>query len=87
MNVTISMNSILNIIHAMALSSSNKQWLGERLISEAKAEKQAAAENNPATAANLVTPNVLRFQRGNPWIVTDEEVDEMRYEHLKAKYQ
>lgn len=86
MNVTISMNNILNIIHAMALSSSNKQWLGERLINEAKAEQQAAAENQSAVAADFVTPRVLRFKRGNPWNVTDEEIEKMRYEYLKEKY-
>ena len=69
------------------LSSSNKQWLGERLISEAKAEKQAAAENQSTVVADFVTPRVLRFKRGNPWNVTDEEVEKMRYEYLKEKYQ
>ena len=80
------MNNVLNIIHAMALSSSNKQWLGEQLINEAKAEKQTMAENQPTFAANLVTPRVLRFKRGNPWTATDEEVEKMRYEYLKEKY-
>lgn len=33
-----------------------------------------------------LSPRVLRFQRGNPWNATDEEVDKLRQEYLKEKY-
>lgn len=38
MNVTVSMDSVLNFINSMSLSASNKEWLGRKLIEEAKAE-------------------------------------------------
>ena len=38
MNVTVSMDSVLNFINSMSLSASNKEWLGRKLIEEAKVE-------------------------------------------------
>ena len=36
MNAMISLDGILSFIHALSLNASNKQWLGEKLIEEAK---------------------------------------------------
>lgn len=36
---------------------------------------------------DTVTPRVQRFKRGNPWLVSDEEIDKMRHEYLMEKYQ
>ena len=33
-----------------------------------------------------LTPRVQRFKRGNPWNVSDEELDRLRYEYLTEKY-
>ena len=44
MDLTISMNTVLNFLHSMALSTSNKQWLADHLYEEIKAEKKAASE-------------------------------------------
>jgi hypothetical protein len=46
MDLTISMNTVLNFLHSMALSTSNKQWLADHLYEEVKAEKKAAATTN-----------------------------------------
>ena len=63
MNATISMNNVLNIIHAMALSASNKQWLGERLIDEAKEERRSE-EARLTTTANVIMSGPLKgFRR------------------------
>ena len=32
MNLTISTNTVLNFLHSMALSTSNKQWLADAII-------------------------------------------------------
>ena len=56
MNVTISMDNVLNILHAMALTSSNKQWLGERLLREAQAE---TASVEASTAVGNQTGEVI----------------------------
>ena len=42
-------------------------------------------EGADAVATGL-SPRVLQFQRGNPWYVTDEEVDRLRQEYLAGKY-
>lgn len=41
MDVTVSMDSILNFINSMSLSANNKEWLGRHLIEEAKGRKGA----------------------------------------------
>jgi hypothetical protein len=47
--------------------------------------KSSRAEGGDAFASGL-SPRVLQFQRGNPWYVTDEEVDRLRHEYLAEKY-
>ena len=42
MNLTISMNTVLNFLHSMALSTSNKRWLADHLYEEVRAEEKAA---------------------------------------------
>lgn len=43
MKATISLDGLLALIHEFSLSASNKRWLAEKLIEEARAE-----EANPA---------------------------------------
>lgn len=43
MDLTISMNTVLNFLHSMALSTSNKRWLAEHLYAEVKAEERVAS--------------------------------------------
>lgn len=42
------------------------------------------AEAEPKTIE--ITSGVARLCTGHSWNVTDEELDQMRYEHLKEKY-
>lgn len=42
MNLTISMNTVLNFLHSMSLSTSNKRWLADQLYEEVRAEEKAA---------------------------------------------
>lgn len=44
MNLTISMNTVLNFLHSMALSTSNKRWLADHLYEEVRAEEKGAQE-------------------------------------------
>ena len=48
--------------------------------------RSAAAQPNQVASATEISPRVLRFQRGNPWYATDEEVDKLRQEYLMKKY-
>ena len=41
MDLTISMNTVLNFLHSMALSTSNKRWLADHLYEEVRAEEKA----------------------------------------------
>lgn len=43
MNLTISMNTVLNFLHSMSLSTSNKRWLADHLYEEVKAEEKATS--------------------------------------------
>ena len=40
MNLTISMNTVLNFLHSMPLSTSNKRWLADHLYEEVRAEEK-----------------------------------------------
>lgn len=42
MKATISLEGLLALIHGLSLSASNKRWLGEKLIEEARKETQSA---------------------------------------------
>ena len=61
-----------------------------QFISPAKEPEQVAitpsAVQLTAKPRNI-TPRVQRFKRGNPWHVSDEELDKMRHEYLMEKYQ
>ena len=39
MKATISLDGLLGLIHELSLSASNKRWLGEKLIEEAREEE------------------------------------------------
>ncbi len=51
MKATISLEGILSFIHSLSLSASNKQWLGEKLLEEARQE-QVAKEQSYADFVN-----------------------------------
>ena len=40
MNLTISMNTVLNLLHALELSTSQKQWLADKLYEEMNTERK-----------------------------------------------
>ena len=48
--------------------------------------RSAATQDAQAADAAEISPRALRFQRGNPWYATDEEVDKLRQEYLMKKY-
>ncbi|MBP3227920.1 MAG: hypothetical protein J6M53_03930 [Bacteroidaceae bacterium] len=53
MNVTLSMDSVLNFLHSMSLTASNKRWLAEHLLNEAKAEVREESSPSAYTASML----------------------------------
>jgi len=66
----------------------------ERFINKEKAK--AKEQELPDVVTNLlgtahgnmagITPKVARLRSGHSWNITDEELDNMRYEYLMEKY-
>lgn len=91
MNLTISMNTVLNFLHSMALSTSNKQWLADHLYEEVKAERKAAA----ATASGWpkirredlhISPEVMKLVEDIEPLPDDFDYDKARLEYLLKKH-
>lgn len=45
METAFSLNNILTYLHSLSLSASNKKWLGERLIEEAKGATEGKTQS------------------------------------------
>ena len=45
MKATISLDGIWNFLQSLSLSASNKEWLGEKLLEEARKEKNEKKES------------------------------------------
>ena len=90
MDLTISMNTVLNFLHSMALSTSNKQWLADHLYEEVKAEKKAAATTNngwPKIRREdmRISPEVANLVKGFE-LPEDADYDQLKLEYLMKKY-
>ena len=90
MNLTISMNTVLNFLHSISLSTSNKLWLAEHLYEEVKAEKKAAAK----TASGWpkirredmhISPEVANLVKGFE-LPEDADYDQLRLDYLMKKH-
>lgn len=89
MDLTISMNTVLNFLHSMALSTSNKQWLADHLYEEVKAEQKAAA-----TTVNEwprirredmhVSPEVANLVKGFE-LPEDADYDQLKLDYLATR--
>ncbi len=101
MDLTISMNTVLNFLHSMALSTSNKQWLADHLYEEVKAERLRAGEQSSgmqkaaATTNNgwpkirredmRISPEVANLVKGFE-LPEDADYDQLKLEYLMKKY-
>ncbi len=91
MDLKISMNTVLNILHSMSLSTSNKQWLADHLYEEVKAEQKAAA----TTASGWpkirredihISPEVMKIVEDIEPLPDDFDYDKARLEYLLKKH-
>ena len=68
MNLTISMNTVLNFLHSMPLTTSNKQWLADHLYEEVKAERAASVTDNEWPTIRRedmhISPEVMKLVEG-----------------------
>ena len=90
MDLTISMNTVLNFLHSMALSTSNKQWLADHLYEEVKAEKKAAATTNNGWPKihredMRISPEVANLVKGFE-LPEDADYDQLKLDYLMKKY-
>jgi hypothetical protein len=58
----------------------------KRLRRHPRPLRSSVPTQDTQTAGADISPRALRFQRGNPWYATDEEVDKLRQEYLMKKY-
>ena len=91
MNLTISMNTVLNFLHSMALSTSNKQWLADHLYEEVKAERKAAATTTSGwpkiRREDLhISPEVMKLVEDIEPLPKDFDYDKARLECLLKKH-
>lgn len=91
MNLTISMNTVLNFLHSMALSTSNKQWLADHLYEEVKAERKAAATTTSGwpkiRREDLhISPEVMKLVEDIEPLPKDFNYDKARLEYLLKKH-
>ena len=91
MDLTISMNTVLNFLHSMALSTSNKQWLADHLYEEVKAEKKAAANANNAWPKirredMRISPEVMKLVEDIQPLPDDFDYDKARLDYLLKKH-
>ena len=103
MDLTISMNTVLNFLHSMALSTSNKQWLADHLYEEVKAERLRVGEQSSgmkkaaATTNNdwpkirredmRISPEVMKLVEDIEPLPDDFDYDKARLDYLLKKHE
>ena len=64
MKATISLEGLLALIHGLSLSASNKRWLGEKLIEEARKETQSwKDEDFPEVSADELVKEIKESRK------------------------
>ena len=102
MDLTISMNTVLDFFHSMPLSTSNKQWLADHLYEEVKAERLRVGEQSSgmiktaATANNgwpkirredmRISPEVMKLVEDIEPLPEDFDYDKARLDYLLKKH-
>lgn len=102
MDLTISMNTVINILHSMPLSTSNKQWLADYLYEEVRAERlresEQSTEMKKATGMDdngwpklrredlQISPEVMKLVEDIEPLPNDFDYDKARLEHILKKH-
>lgn len=91
MDLTISMNTVLDFLHSMALSTSNKQWLADHLYEEVKAERAAATITDKEWPKIRredmnISPKVMKLVEDIEPLPDDFDYDKARLDYLLRKH-
>ena len=90
MNLTISMNTVLNFLHSMSLSASNKRWLADHLYEEVRAEEKAAPIVRSKKKLTEKEKDELFFSVAGAWKddpIGDEVLEAIRIGRQPASYE
>lgn len=87
MNMSIVMDNLLSLIHSMALSTSNKQWLADHLYEEVRLESSAASTAAEAkkTRKLQIDPRVKEMFKGTN-LPIDFDEKKAYADYLNEKY-
>lgn len=90
MNLTISMDTVLNFLHSMALSTSNKQWLADHLYEEVKAERSACVTDKGWPKIRRedmhISPEVMKLVEDIEPLPDDFDYDKACLDYLHKKH-
>jgi hypothetical protein len=91
MNLTISMNTVLNFLHSMSLSTSNKKWLADHLYEEVRSEQEGAAKSANGWPKIRredmhISPEVMKLVEDIEPLPDDFDYDKARLEYLLKKH-
>ena len=90
MDLTISMNTVLNFLHSMALSTSNKRWLADHLYEEVRAEEKAVPIARSKKKLTEKEKDELFFSVAGAWkddSIGDEVLEAIRIGRQPASYE
>lgn len=90
MDLTISMNTVLNFLHSMALSTSNKRWLADHLYEEVRAEEKAVPIARSKKKLTEKEKDELFFSVAGAWKddpIGDEMLEAIRIGRQPASYE
>ena len=90
MELKISMNTVLNFLHSMPLSTSNKRWLADHLYEEVKAEEEAASMGKAKKKLTEKEKDELFYSVAGAWkddTIGDEVLEAIRIGRQPAGYE
>ena len=84
------MNTVLNFLHSMALSTSNKRWLADHLYEEVRAEEKAIPIARSKKKLTEKEKDELFFSVAGAWkddTIGDEVLEAIRIGRQPASYE
>ncbi|MDE7456172.1 MAG: hypothetical protein K2M96_05620 [Prevotella sp.] len=80
------MNSIWNFLSSMSLSAQNKQWLGEKLLADARQEMKSSDASPVITKEDLCIDSYVANMFKDVCLPEDFDERKAYHEYLAEKY-